>query len=149
MGRRDERSRSPRAKPSSARNGVGSPRKAPRKNAVDHETVTPSLLRIFYQFGGHHSLSAFATRGREPADEELQVYVWLDVTLGELVDLVQDVLPDTRDAKKLHVNLVYPDKTGKMVFYEIGEVGNGGSVDQKTLEEVKIQTGDFLDFAIY
>ena len=30
----------------------------------------------------------------------------------------------------------YPDKSGKMVFYQIGEVGFGQDADGRTLEEV-------------
>jgi histone deacetylase complex subunit SAP18 len=119
-----------------------------KEGAVDRKNMTPFLLRIFYKFGSHHSLSAFAVRGQEPADEELQVYVWMDCTLGDLCDLLRDVLPEAADAKALDVNLVYPDKSGKMVFYQIGEVGFGQDADQRTLEEVKMQTGDFLDIAV-
>ena len=115
---------------------------------MDRKNTTPFLLRIFYKFGSHHSLSAFAVRGQEPADEELQVYVWMDCTLGDLCDLLRDVLPEAADAKALDVNLVYPDKSGKMVFYQIGEVGFGQDADGRTLEEPKMQTGDFLDIAV-
>jgi histone deacetylase complex subunit SAP18 len=143
MPRRDERSRSRDRKP--ARNGL---EEKPEKSGVNRDKMTPFLLRIFYKFGSHHSLSAFAVRGSEPADEELQVYVWMDCTLGDLCDLLRDVLPEAADAKRLDVNLVYPDKNGTMVYYQIGEVGSGGPNDKKTLEEVKMQTGDFLDLAV-
>merc|ERR1712096_573848 len=107
--------------------------KSARKDSgkkVDRVTTTPSLLRIFYKFGKHHQVRDFGVRGRESTDEELQVYIWPDTTMAELVDLVQDVLPDAR-GEQLHFNLIYPDKTGKMVFFEIGRAGEGGPEDQR------------------
>merc|ERR1711972_1172693 len=109
------------------------------------------LLRIFHKVGGHHDMSAFAVRGKEPVDDELQVYTWPDVTLRELADLIKDVAPEARSRNaKLHFRLIYPDKTGKNVMTELGQITTSrrGQDDDKPLSSSKFQTGDLLDLAI-
>merc|ERR1719297_271056 len=109
---------------------------ASRPKPLDRSTTSPFLLRVFHKLGGHHSLEAFAVRGKEPVDDELQVYTWPDVTLRELADLVKDVAPEARSpTAKLHFRLIYPDKTGKNVMTELGQVAAGkrGPDDDKPL----------------
>mmetsp|Transcript_73885 Transcript_73885/g.199145 ORF Transcript_73885/g.199145 Transcript_73885/m.199145 type:complete len:161 (+) Transcript_73885:120-602(+) len=131
----------------------GSGRYGGRSNRLDRSQTCPFLLRVFHKIGNHHSLEAFAVRGKEPVDDELQVYTWPDVTLRELADLVKDVAPEARTpTARLHFRLIYPDKSGKNVMTELGEVSTGkrGPDDMKPLSSTsKFQTGDLLDFAIY
>eukprot|EP00747_Dinoflagellata_sp_TGD_P196821 gnl/TRDRNA2_/TRDRNA2_67413_c0_seq1.p1 gnl/TRDRNA2_/TRDRNA2_67413_c0~~gnl/TRDRNA2_/TRDRNA2_67413_c0_seq1.p1 ORF type:complete len:200 (-),score=30.39 gnl/TRDRNA2_/TRDRNA2_67413_c0_seq1:77-676(-) len=129
--------------------GHGGP---PRREKLDRSRACPFLLRVFHKIGGHHDLEAFAVRGKEPVDDELQVYTWPDVTLRELADLVKDVAPEARSpTSKLTFRLIYPDKAGKNVMTELGTVSaqNRGTDDGKTLSSSKFQTGDLLDLAIY
>mmetsp|Transcript_70941 Transcript_70941/g.178902 ORF Transcript_70941/g.178902 Transcript_70941/m.178902 type:complete len:161 (-) Transcript_70941:64-546(-) len=119
---------------------------------LDRSKTCPFLLRVFHKIGSHHGLEAFAVRGKEPVDDELQVYTWPDVTLRELADLVKDVAPEARaPSAKLHFRLIYPDKTGKNVMTELGQVTSAkrGPDDDKALSTSKFQTGDLLDLAIY
>eukprot|EP00427_Karlodinium_veneficum_P041646 CAMPEP_0169264258 /NCGR_PEP_ID=MMETSP1016-20121227/44960_1 /TAXON_ID=342587 /ORGANISM="Karlodinium micrum, Strain CCMP2283" /LENGTH=137 /DNA_ID=CAMNT_0009347469 /DNA_START=53 /DNA_END=462 /DNA_ORIENTATION=+ len=111
---------------------------------LDRDRTCCFLLRIFHKVGGHHHLSSFSERGKEPVDDELQVYTWPDVTLKELADLVKDVAPEARSiTAKLHFNLIYPDKAGKNVMTELGAVtaSRRGADDDKTLSSSKFQTG--------
>merc|ERR1719188_2533604 len=119
----------------------------PRK-ALDRARTCPFLLRVFHKIGGHHGLNAFAVRGQGPVDDELQVYTWPDVTLRELADLVKDVAPEARTTNaKLHFRLIYPDKSGKNVMTELGQVTTSkrGPDDYKPLSASNFQTGDLLD----
>eukprot|EP00930_Biecheleria_cincta_P054145 TRINITY_DN4007_c0_g1_i1.p1 TRINITY_DN4007_c0_g1~~TRINITY_DN4007_c0_g1_i1.p1 ORF type:complete len:218 (+),score=43.71 TRINITY_DN4007_c0_g1_i1:89-742(+) len=128
------------------------PRVGPPRKVLDRARTCPFLLRIFRKIGGHHGIDAFRERGKEPVDEELQVYSWPDVTLRELVDLIKDVAPEARAPNaKLSFNLIYPDKTGKNVSTTLGTVtcAKRGPDDDKALSSSKFQTGDLLDLAIY
>eukprot|EP00927_Polykrikos_kofoidii_P050913 TRINITY_DN44751_c0_g1_i1.p1 TRINITY_DN44751_c0_g1~~TRINITY_DN44751_c0_g1_i1.p1 ORF type:complete len:224 (-),score=36.01 TRINITY_DN44751_c0_g1_i1:328-921(-) len=123
-----------------------------RPKALDRAKKCPFLLRIFHKIGGHHGLEAFAVRGKEPVDTELQVYIWHDMTLRELADLVKDVAPEARSHNaKLAFRLIYPDKAGRNVMTELGTVtaAKRGPDDEKPLSASKFQTGDLLDLAIY
>mmetsp|Transcript_49918 Transcript_49918/g.118908 ORF Transcript_49918/g.118908 Transcript_49918/m.118908 type:complete len:163 (+) Transcript_49918:63-551(+) len=122
------------------------------KKGVDRSKTCPFLLRVFHKIGGHHGIEAFAVRGKEPTDAELQVYTWPDVTLRELADLVKDVAPEARaPTARLDFRLIYPDKEGRNVMSELGTVtaAKKGPHDDKTLSSSKYQTGDLLDLAIY
>lgn len=122
------------------------------KTVCNREKTCPFLLRIFQKMGGFHGLDAFKERGKEPVDNELQVYTWPDVTLRELVDLVKDVEPAARESNaRLQFKLVYPDKTGKNVQSDLGTVcvGKPGSDDNKQLSASKFQQGDLVDLAIF
>eukprot|EP00450_Noctiluca_scintillans_P002413 CAMPEP_0194481828 /NCGR_PEP_ID=MMETSP0253-20130528/4067_1 /TAXON_ID=2966 /ORGANISM="Noctiluca scintillans" /LENGTH=167 /DNA_ID=CAMNT_0039321333 /DNA_START=23 /DNA_END=526 /DNA_ORIENTATION=- len=118
---------------------------------VDRSSTCPFLLRVFHKLGDHHGLEAFAVRGKEPVDDELQVYTWPDVTLRELSDLVKDVAPEARSPNaKLNFRLIYPDKTGRNVMTELGTVtSKRGPDDDKPLSSSKFQTGDLIDLAIH
>mmetsp|Transcript_6993 Transcript_6993/g.15063 ORF Transcript_6993/g.15063 Transcript_6993/m.15063 type:complete len:213 (-) Transcript_6993:169-807(-) len=126
--------------------------RAPPVKTLDRSKTCPFLLRVFHKIGGHHGLEAFAVRGKEPVDDELQVYTWPDVTLRELADLVRDVAPEARSpSAKLNFRLIYPDKGGRNVMTELGTVASSkrGPDDEKPLSASKFQTGDLLDLAIH
>ena len=74
---------------------------------------TPAL-----QHGAHHHLEEFAERGKEPK-EEVQVYTWMDATLRELTELIQEVQPAARRQQaRLEFALIYPDRRGRNVLRE-------------------------------
>ena len=57
-------------------------------------------------------------RGKEPR-EEVQVYTWMDATLRELTELIQEVQPAARRAQaRLEFALVYPARRGRNVLRE-------------------------------
>jgi len=126
----------------------------PKKLEIDREKTCPLLLRVFAKIGSHHRVEEFAlaTRGKEPAEDEVQIYTWRDATLRELTDLIKEVNPAARkrDAR-LSFSFVFPDKYGKNVMHEVGTTFSNRSDpnDSKTLHELRFQTGDFLDVAIY
>merc|ERR1719401_2074897 len=122
-----------------------------RPRQLDRSKTCPFLLRVFHKIGSHHGLEAFAVRGKEPVDDELQVYTWPDVSLRELADLIKDVAPEARTpSAKLHFRLIYPDKAGRNVMTDLGTVNSAkrGPDDDKPLSSSKFQTGDLLDLAI-
>ena len=72
--------------------------------------------------------------------------------MRELADLVKDVAPEARArSAKLHFRLIHPDKQGKNVFNDLGQVtaAKRGPDDNMALLASKFQTGDLLDLAIY
>ena len=75
-----------------------------------------------------------------------------DATLRELAELIAEVRPEVAKSRtcRLGMSLVYPDKRGRPKLRAIGTVHatRKGSDDNKTLSQVKFQTGDFLDVAI-
>ena len=99
---------------------------------VDRERTCPLLLRTFLNKGGHRrsvcmrTLSSsrhigasplsvtvrqedYAVRGKEPVDDEVQVYSWMDATLRELSDLIKEASPAARDRNsQLSFAIVYP-----------------------------------------
>lgn len=123
----------------------------PREPEVDREKTCPLLLRVFPLVGGHHKLDAYARRGELPPGE-VQMYTWVDATLRELTELVQQVRHEARTRHaRLSFAFVYPDKTGRNVLRQVGlthalEVGDD---DEKTLRSQGFQTGDYLDVAIF
>ena len=149
---------------------------------------------MFTKSGGHHRKEEFQIRGKEPAQDELQIYTWLgvvlrcfekyfrkDATLRELADLVKEVRVEARrrDAK-ISFAFVYPDKLGHSVIKEVcialhiyftrpclshylhlqsaqnvtfmqvgcSYVSSRTEDDEKTLDELHFEVGDFLDVAL-
>ena len=48
-------------------------------------------------------------KGKEPVDDEVQVYTWMDATLRELSDLIKEASPAARDRNsQLSFAIVYP-----------------------------------------
>ncbi|CAI5520300.1 unnamed protein product [Closterium sp. Naga37s-1] len=120
---------------------------------VDREKTCPLLLRVFHKHGGHHDLEAFATRGQEPK-EEVQMYTWKDATLRELTDLLKEVVPEARRREaRLSFAFVYPNRQGRNVMKQAGITNSmtrrPTPDDNRTLQELGFQTGDFLDVAIF
>jgi len=113
--------------------------------------MCPLLLRVFPQKESHRKLDEFVSRGQEPKPE-LRMYTWMDATLKELYDLVQDVHPDAQGVStRLSFALIYPDRQGRNVMRQIGTVQGDqrGRDDDETLQDVGFQIGDFLSVAIY
>mmetsp|Transcript_6379 Transcript_6379/g.14166 ORF Transcript_6379/g.14166 Transcript_6379/m.14166 type:complete len:192 (-) Transcript_6379:895-1470(-) len=118
---------------------------------VDREKSCPLLIRVFVKPGGHHRLDAFAVRGKEPSEAEIQIYTWMDASLRELSDLIKEVQPRARGRMtRLSFAFVYPDRRGRNVMRQVGLVHSTrlGDDDHKTLKSLSFQTGDFLDVAI-
>lgn len=125
----------------------------PRRSVyIDREKTCPLLLRVFTQFGGHHTREDFVVRGKEPKNE-FQIYTWKDATLRELTDLVKEVTPEARRREaRLSFAFVYPDKDGRFVVKPVGNTFSYGMRkmdDDKALAELGFQTGDYLDVAIF
>ncbi|KAK9840666.1 hypothetical protein WJX81_008397 [Elliptochloris bilobata] len=123
---------------------------APVPVVIDREKTCPLLLRVFPKHGAHHHLEEFAERGKEPK-EEVQVYTWMDATLRELTELIQEVQPAARRQQaRLEFALIYPDRRGRNVLREVGQTSatRRGPDDEKTLRDLNFQTGDFMDVAI-
>lgn len=123
----------------------------PAEPPLDRAKVCPLMLRVFTRRGGHHRLEDFARRGQEP-DDEVSMYTWPDATLRELSDLVKEVLPDARQRQsRMGFALIYPDRNGRNIMRIVGQVHSSriGDDDNKTLKQVKFQTGDFVDVAVF
>eukprot|EP01114_Cavostelium_apophysatum_P018000 TRINITY_DN5472_c0_g1_i1.p1 TRINITY_DN5472_c0_g1~~TRINITY_DN5472_c0_g1_i1.p1 ORF type:complete len:148 (+),score=14.89 TRINITY_DN5472_c0_g1_i1:291-734(+) len=143
-------------------NTVG--RRPLRHGEVDREKICPFLLRVFYKMSAHNRAELFDRRGDEPSDE-IQIYTWKDATLREITTLLQQVVSAANSKNaRLSFAVVYPDKIGRMVLKEIGTCWSAPSVaasrtrrttaeitkdDNKTLDELRFETGDYLDVAIY
>mmetsp|Transcript_54142 Transcript_54142/g.171814 ORF Transcript_54142/g.171814 Transcript_54142/m.171814 type:complete len:191 (-) Transcript_54142:10-582(-) len=139
--------RGPRGPPVASAVTVAAP--VPPPVAVDREKTCPLLLRVFPKVGDHHRVQEFAQRGKEPAGE-LQIYTWKDATLRELTELVKAVRPEASRAR-LGFAFVYPDRRGNNVMRPVGSCFSvrRGEDDDKTLQGLNFQTGDYLDVAIY
>ena len=76
----------------------------------------------------------------------------MDCTLRELMSLIRDVNPDTRQKGTLFsFSTVYPDpRRGGYRLKDLGQTCSGrrGSDDSVTLQSMKFQIGDYMDVAI-
>ena len=119
---------------------------------------------------------AYAVRGKEPVEDEVQIYTWMDATLRELSDLIKEASPAARERNsQLSFAIVYPgaphaqdaartplgrlsqrrraedaDKRGTMTLKEVGithSLRRGGD-DEKTLASLHFQAGDYMDCAV-
>eukprot|EP01112_Ceratiomyxa_fruticulosa_P020336 TRINITY_DN6895_c0_g1_i2.p1 TRINITY_DN6895_c0_g1~~TRINITY_DN6895_c0_g1_i2.p1 ORF type:complete len:136 (-),score=24.81 TRINITY_DN6895_c0_g1_i2:67-474(-) len=118
---------------------------------VDREKVCPLLLRVFSKVGSHHHIEAYQVRGKEPTGDEMQIYTWKDATLREITELIKEIsFPARQRNARLNFAFIYPDPRGRNILREVGSVHSQriGPDDQKTLEQLKFETGDFLDVAI-
>ncbi|XP_002509676.2 histone deacetylase complex subunit SAP18 [Ricinus communis] len=118
---------------------------------IDREKTCPLLLRVFTKIGNHHKMEDFAVRGKEPKDDEVQIYTWKDATLRELTDLVKEVAPEARRRNaKLSFAFVYPDKHGRFVLRMVGMTHSSARRpdDSRSLVQLGFQIGDYLDVAI-
>ncbi|KAI6661540.1 Histone deacetylase complex subunit SAP18-like [Oopsacas minuta] len=126
-------------------------------NTIDRQSTCPLLLRVFCNSNGRHHRSQDFSSGKVPADE-LQIYTWMDCTLKELMSLVHEVNPDTRQKGTIFsFATVFPYHTGNRVrgsaIFRIKDIGvttagKRGQDDNCTLSSQKFQIGDYIDIAI-
>eukprot|EP00744_Colponema_vietnamica_P000655 GILI01001150.1.p1 GENE.GILI01001150.1~~GILI01001150.1.p1 ORF type:complete len:222 (+),score=2.94 GILI01001150.1:362-1027(+) len=118
---------------------------------VDRTKSCPFLLRVYTKENEHHTLADFAQRGKEPVDDEVQIYTWPDATLREITDLIKGVNPSARkrDAK-LSFAFIFPDSRGQNAMKKVGVVYScrKGRSDDFSLASLRFVTGDFIDVAI-
>lgn len=118
---------------------------------IDRQNICPMLVRVFYTTNGrHHRISEYAF-GMVPRNE-LQIYTWMDATLGELSHLVRNMTPGS-DCKGtiFNIAIVYPKRSSRsFIIRDIGETCTGFKTrdDGRTLAEARFTNGDFLDIAI-
>jgi len=129
----------------------------PPQPKIDRTKICPLLLRVYIQLDEHHAASSFAVRGSEPNEDSIVCYTWPDATLRELAGLIQQVNPEARSQKReISIAFVYPDRTGTNVVKHVATIptraqrgrGANGQSDQKTLAELKFETGDSLSVAL-
>lgn len=98
----------------------------------------------------HHKPSEYS-KGNTPQNE-LQIYTWKDATLHELTQLVKEVNPEARrKGTKFNFAFVFPDT--RQPIYRLRDVGftmTGvkGLDDLKTLGQLRLNIGDYMDIAI-
>ena len=97
----------------------------------------------------------FASSSSLPLSSQVELHTWLDCTLQELTALLLTSLPSTLVppeplSRTFSFCLVYPDVSGQHVMREVGRVQglSGGTDADKTLRELKLEIGDFLNVAI-
>jgi histone deacetylase complex subunit SAP18 len=85
-------------------------------------------------------------------ENELQIYTWMDATLGELTQLIKEVNPDARRrGTQFSFSIVSADDTHNRYYLsDIGKTENGHrrSDDQIPLSSKRFRVGDYLDVAI-
>ena len=114
---------------------------------VDRLKTCPFLIRLFYKENAQHSIEQFAD-GKVPAEDELHIYTWKDVTIKELAELAKEILPSAREKEAtLNFRLVYRNNKGAVVMKDIGTVCSSKSLydDRKQLLSTNFEIGDFLD----
>ena len=126
-------------------------------NTIDRQSTCPLLLRVFCNSNGRHHRPQDFSSTKVPADE-LQIYTWMDCTLKELMSLVHEVNPDTRQKGTVFsFATVFPYHSGNRVrgisVFRIKEIGvtiagKRGQDDNFTLSSQKFQIGDYIDIAI-
>ncbi|CAM9708752.1 unnamed protein product, partial [Ectocarpus sp. 12 AP-2014] len=122
---------------------------------VERETqVCPLLLRCFWTQNRHRRGEDYSNVNSLPRDE-LQIYTWPDATVREITTLIQGVVPAARRRQgRLSYAFVYPDSQGKQVLRQVKKRGllgyfvPGSQDDNKTLRDLKFQTGDYMEVAI-
>lgn len=86
-------------------------------------------------------------------DDELIVYTWRDATLREISNLIKEVHESSRrrDARFSFRHLYRESTYGRLMHRDAGMVLNGtvGKDDGKTLEDIRLVAGDYLDVALY
>jgi len=123
---------------------------------LNREKICPLLLRVFHRIHGHHRADDFDSyRIKTISSDEAQIYTWKDATLREITELIKVINPAAKSRNsRVSFGFVYPDKVGRMVMRNVGECWgdprNGvGKDDNKTLDELHFEIGDYLDAAIY
>ena len=119
--------------------------------------VCPFLLRLFVQRDQHHTAEQYASS--LTVLPSLALHVWHDCTLHQLIALIHTapsspLPPPLPQRATFSFALVYPDRAGKLVVRQAASVKHdvgGGERDeagQRTLRELKLEIGDFLDVAV-
>lgn len=122
-----------------------------KDDSVDRQKICPFLLRVFVSSTGFHHKPQDYNKGATPQNE-LQIYTWRDATLHELTQLVKEVNPEARrKGTKFSFAFVFPDN--RQPIYRLREVGSTmtgikGPEDLKTLGQLRLNIGDFMDIAI-
>lgn len=84
--------------------------------------------------------------------DEIHLYVWADTTLRELCTLVrQKFEPAQHRSARLHFALIFPGKNGMYASRELGLVfasGRPSREEGRTLREMKVMAGDYVDVAV-
>jgi len=81
----------------------------------------------------------------------VQLYVWADTSLREVVDFIKEADPSCRDrACRFSLALVYPDKTGAMMVKPVARVHSSkrDTADSYTLAHIGWRPADFLSIGI-
>ncbi len=138
-------------------------------HSIDRLKTCPLLLRVFCNRNRHHlarfvyfsrifrrkKLSSLSFREYEQGhtpENELQIYTWMDATLGELTQLIKEVNPDARRRGTLFsFSIVSADDSyNRYYLTDIGKTENGQrrSDDQIQLANKRFRVGDYLDVAI-
>jgi Sin3 associated polypeptide p18 (SAP18) len=97
-------------------------------------------------------------------ESQMQLYTWLDASLGELTDLVcgnlTDLVPSGKERVTFSFSLVYPNRadSGNMVRKAIGETQRNtageaavvvpSETEAKTLDAVRFLPGDWLELTV-
>ncbi|TMW69370.1 hypothetical protein Poli38472_001526 [Pythium oligandrum] len=120
--------------------------------AIDREKHCPFLLRVFCNVGSHHRREDYEKIEDNPIANELHIYTWPDATLREIADLVQDANADAqKPSVRMGMSVVTQDRTGRVVMRKAGWVNANRRKtpdEDKTLESLRFQPGDFLDIAL-
>lgn len=85
-------------------------------------------------------------------ESELQIYTWMDATLGELTQLIKEVNPEARDRGTQFLFSIVSADNGHSRYHitDVGKTENGQrrSDDQIQLGQKRFRIGDYLDVAI-
>ncbi|CAF3326405.1 unnamed protein product [Rotaria socialis] len=118
--------------------------------SIDRLKTCPLLLRVFCNKARHHLAKEYED-GHTP-ENELQIYTWMDATLGELTKLIQEVNTDARRrGTQFSFSIVQADSTHNRYYLtDIGITENGPrrGDDQIQLAKTRFRVGDYLDVAI-
>jgi len=118
--------------------------------SIDRMKTCPLLLRVFCSKHRHHLPSEYE-QGHTP-DNELQIYTWMDASLGELSQLIKEVNPDARRrGTQFAFSIVSADDGySRYRLTDIGltEHGQRRPDDQIQLSNKRFRIGDYLDVAI-
>ncbi|KAJ0407106.1 hypothetical protein ATCC90586_005670 [Pythium insidiosum] len=116
---------------------------------IDREKHCPFLLRVFCNEGGHNRREDYENMDKQPISNELHIYTWPDATLREIADLIQDAKPDAQKPMvRMAFSTVTQDRTGRIVIRKAGWVNANRRRtpdEDKTLDSLHFQAGDFLD----
>ncbi|DBA02043.1 TPA: hypothetical protein N0F65_000290, partial [Lagenidium giganteum] len=119
---------------------------------INREKQCPFLLRVFWSNGSHNRMESFDKVDDSPLSNELHIYTWLDATLGEIAELVQNASPEAQQPNtRMGISIVHPDRRGRYVMRKVGWVFSNrrkSPDEEKTLTSLGFQPGDFLDIAL-